>query len=625
MCGIIGGVGVEWDSNPLETISHRGPDFSSFFTNNRVYLGHSRLSILDVSSLGNQPMISSDKNWVIVFNGEIYNHLDVRKNLEDDFNETFISSSDTETLLKGWIRYKKDILNKINGIFSFAIYDVINKKLSLIRDNYGVKPLYFYQNEDQFAFSSELKSFIKLKNFNSKINIKSIVNHCNFHWNPGEETMYKYVNKILPGHLMEIDTEKLVFSSKKYFFPKKIDVRYNENDIIDKLDHYLNKAVERQLLSDVPIGFFLSGGLDSSLLVAIANKKNPKKVLECFTINTKTSGGKEGFTDDLPYARKVAKHLNVNLHEIPVSMPDLSKSFDEMIYCLDEPQADIAPINVRLISKRAQELGIKVLIGGAGGDDLFSGYRRHLAISLDNKIEKIPNVLLKSFVKILSFFPSKFPLIRRLKKLSRDWGKGQDKRLLGFFNWLPNDSFIHELFKKDITKIDQYDYFNKILNDGVDRSSLQKMLRLEQTTFLIDHNLNYTDKMSMIEGVEARVPFLDFELVEFSHQIPDDLKLKNGVTKYILKKVAERYLPKDIIYRNKTGFGAPVRDMIDNDLKLILNKYLNKNRINKQGIFNYETINEMIKEHSSGKEDYGFNILSLVAIQSWLNQFPWKN
>tara|TARA_R110002050_G_scaffold204327_4_gene339813 strand:- start:13309 stop:15201 length:1893 start_codon:yes stop_codon:yes gene_type:complete len=623
MCGIVGGLNLKWLSDPLVSIAQRGPDSNGKYEKGNVFLGHSRLSILDTSEAGNQPMLSDDKNFILVFNGEIYNHHDVREELTKEYGISFKSNSDTETLLKGWMLEGELILKRLNGIFSFAIIDCVSNNLHVVRDPFGVKPLYIYQKGNEFAFSSEMKSFTLLENFDSLLSLEGIGNYLSFLWSPGSQTMYKKVKKLLPGHLLQIDLEKGGVLVRKYSNPLKSEkVVLTESEWIDKLDIALNRAVERQMLSDVPLGFFLSGGLDSSLLVAIAKRQNPNLGLDCFTVDTSVSDGKEGFTDDLPYARKVAEYLDVNLHEVRPVNGSIDR-FNEMVYALDEPQADLAPENVRLIANLAKKMGVKVLIGGAAGDDLFSGYRRHLAIGLENKLNAIPTFILSTFQKLFNLLPSKVPTFRRMKKFSRDWDKKWDERLLGYFNWLPDNDFVFELvngLKKDY---DVYNYAKTVLKEYSNSSALNQMLEIEKSTFLIDHNLNYTDKLSMKEGVEARVPFLDLELVNLASGIPDDLRLKNGEAKYILKKVAERYLPKEVIYRSKTGFGSPVRDMIENEFRPLINLYLNEKRIMDQGIFNSEKINNLIQLHYSGKEDFGYTILSLLAIQSWLEQFPW--
>ena len=441
--------------------------------------------------------------------------------------------------------------------------------------------------------------------------------------------MYKYVNKLIPGHILEVDiitleTKSVRVQKEPIFKGDYWDL--SESEWIKKIDDTLNVSVEKQLLSDAPLGFFLSGGLDSSLLVAIAKTQRPNDKFECFTIDQFKDSSGDGFIDDLPYANKVAKYLDVSLNIID-SRDDWVDSFDKMIWQLDEPQADLAPINVAIISRLAKSMGIKVLIGGAGGDDVFSGYRRHQALLLNNKLDYFPKYLLKMLSSLIQDIPFSHTKIRRLKKFSRDWGANDFDQLLGYFNWLPSNHFIFEMFSnKSLSKIlgyNPYSYGKKILSESSVMSKLDQLLILEQKTFLIDHNLNYTDKLSMVEGVEARVPYLDFDLVKLAGHIPQSMKMKNNIPKYILKKVAEKYLPKDVIYRSKTGFGAPVNELIKNEFKNLILKDLSKENIEKDGIYNYPIIEKMIMDNYRGKADYSYNILSLLSIQTWLKQFPW--
>jgi len=629
MCGIVGSINTKWVNNPLDSISHRGPDYQDSINFKNVYLGHTRLSIQDLSSLGNQPMQSSDGRFTLVYNGEIYNHWQLRENLIKK-GYTFNSKSDTETLLNSWREWGKDAVKYLNGIFAFSILDKNENKLYIVRDRFGVKPLYVYQKNDSFAFSSEIKALINVNSFDPLINYESIVNYLTFLWSPGSHTMYKYVNKLIPGHILEVDivtleTKSVRVQKEPIFKGDYWDL--SEEDWIKKIDDKLNTAVEKQMLSDAPLGFFLSGGLDSSLLVAIAKTQRLNNKLECFTIDQFKDSSGDGFTDDLPYANKVAKYLDVSLNIID-SRADWVDSFDKMIWQLDEPQADLAPINVAIISSFAKRMGIKVLIGGAGGDDIFSGYRRHQALLLNNKLDYFPKYLLKMLSSLIQDIPFSHTKIRRLKKFSRDWGANDFDQLLGYFNWLPSNHFIFEMFSnKSLSKISDYNpysYGKKILSECSVMSKLDQMLILEQNTFLIDHNLNYTDKLSMVEGVEARVPYLDFDLVKLAGHIPQSMKIKNNIPKYILKKVAEKYLPKDVIYRPKTGFGAPVKELIKKEFKNIISKDLSKEIIEKDGIFNYPIIEEIIMDNYRGKADYSYNILSLLSIQSWLKQFPWR-
>ena len=623
MCGIIGYFGENSslfkEKISLKDISHRGPDFSDFISDKNFYLGHTRLSILDLSNNGNQPMFSSDRNCVIIFNGEIYNHQELRKNLETKYN--FISSSDTETLLYGLIEEGVDFIKKLNGIFSFSFFNTITEKFIVARDHFGVKPLYYHVNKSGLCFSSELKALV---NFLPKttINQAALKNYLNFLWSPGEATPLNEVKKLLPGHLISGEL-KQAHKSKiiKYYklkFDNKIIINKSENYLVNKLDEYLVNAVKRQMLSDVPVGFFLSGGLDSSLIVAIARKLYPNKKIKCFTI--KTDGVEdEGFINDLFYAKEVANILNLDL-TIVDGNSNILEFFDKVIYHLDEPQADPAPINVYNICKVAKNHGIKVLIGGTAGDDLFSGYRRHKALALEKYYKLIPMFvkrLLNYFIKKLN---SKSPFKRRIKKLFKDIEKDKNQRLHGYFDWIDEKS-LNGLFLND-NNFDQHKYFKKLTKEiPEDTSDLNKMLYYELNTFLVDHNLNYTDKLSMATGVEVRVPYLDKELVEFSTRIPTNMKMKNNQTKYILKKVAENYLPKKIIYRPKTGFGAPVRKWILNDMDKLISEYLKKDVVENRQIFKYDKIKDLVEKNKNKIEDFSYTIWSLLAIESWMRQF----
>ena len=285
MCGIIGSINTKWINDPLNSLAHRGPDSQGSINLQNVYLGHTRLSIQDLSSLGNQPMQSSDSRYTLVYNGEIYNHWQIRKDLINK-GYTFHTTSDTETLMCSWIEWGKDAVKHFNGIFSFAMHDKKKNKLFLVRDQFGVKPLYIYNKDGEIAFSSEIKTLINIKNFYLTLNFESIVNHLTFLWSPGSRTMYKYISKLIPGQIMEIDTETLVTKQMRISTHKLFNGEYwdlSESEWINKIDDALNVAVERQLLSDAPLGF-LSGGLDSSLLVAIARAQISNNKLECFTM-----------------------------------------------------------------------------------------------------------------------------------------------------------------------------------------------------------------------------------------------------------------------------------------------------------------------------------------------------
>jgi asparagine synthase (glutamine-hydrolysing) len=622
MCGIIGYYGDNVKNftkvSRIDLINHRGPDNKSFVKGNKYFLGHTRLSIQDISESANQPMISQDESCILIFNGEIYNHLELRTNLLNDFS--FRSSGDTETLLYGLKKYGVDFINKLNGIFAFSFLNLKTGNLIISRDHFGVKPLYYHINNKEIYFSSELKAICSHKKNALSIDNEAIKNYINFLWSPGEKTPFNEFKKLLPGTYLKGNINDI----KNLKFHKYYSVPYNsqylknisENKLVNDLETHLLKAVERQMLSDVPLGFFLSGGLDSSILVAMARKLNPTREINCYTIRVEST---DGFTDDLFYAKQVAEHLKVNLKIIDAKN-GIIKDFDKIIYHLDEPQADPAPINVYNICKAARKDGIKVLIGGTAGDDIFSGYRRHQALKFEYFIEIIPKFLRKSIKYLFSKFDTKNIFIRRANKLLANIEKSKEARMMGYFSWL-NEQTLKNLFLKP-NNYNCYTYFEK-LNKLIpeEKSDLNKMLFWEINTFLTDHNLNYTDKLSMAVGVEVRVPFLDTELVQFSTKIPPQYKLMGNETKYLLKKVAEKYLPKEVIYRPKTGFGAPVRNWIINDMDDLIQDYLSKKSINERGIFDYNKISNLIEENKKGTIDASYPIWSLLAIESWMRQF----
>lgn len=633
MCGIAGIVNFD-GSQPEESIlkamndqiAHRGPDDEGYYFNTNIALAHRRLSILDLSINGHQPMISNDQNVIIVFNGEIYNHLELREKYLSSYQ--FKGHSDTETILYGFKELGTKIFELLNGIFALAIYVKDKNQLILARDQFGTKPLYFYHHKDQFLFSSEIKSFLEHPHFDNQLSPETFATYLNFLWCPGTQTPFLYVNKLLPGQCLSLDLTSNKIDIQTYY-----DIPYvttysgaSEEELINQLEQKLLKAVERQLLSDVPIGFYLSGGVDSSLIVAMAKKLRPDQKFRCFTIKSSEDQQFEGFGNDLFYARKVAEHVDVSLCEIDAKA-DIVKDFDKMIWHLDEPQADAAPLNVFLICKEAQKEGFKVLLGGTAGDDVFSGYRRHQALIMEKYYQFLPKFAKLALASLANYLPTSPPMLRRVKKLLSEVGKTPQERMVGYFSWLPwhiNKSLFSSKVQTnmDNTRFKPDAYLFQLLGRlHPNLDILNRCLYLEMRSFLPDHNLNYTDKMSMATGVESRVPFLDLDLVNFSTLIPPSLKLKGKTTKYLLKKVAERYLPYEVIYRPKAGFGAPVRQWITQDLQLIIEKELSKSALDAHGIFNHDAVKKLIEANKIGKIDASYSIWCLLAIQSWLKQF----
>lgn len=632
MCGIFGLVSTRWQSEAAlaaQTIKHRGPDDFGIYHEESLCLIHYRLAIQDLSAAGHQPMWSADGRYCILVNGEIYNHWELRHLLQSKY--TFNSHCDAEAMLYAFVEWHTDSFKRLNGIFAAVIYDKQTNELFIVRDPLGVKPCYYLDTHEGFAFSSELKAFDKLSGWDRSLDYKALFNYLNFLWSPGVQTPFKQVKKLLPGYFIRynISKQEIVETIKYYEIPfiGSFETR-TETEWIDLIDTALQKAVSRQLLSDVPVAYFISGGLDSSLIAAIARKLQPNAMLKGYTINTQMQSDAEGFADDLPYARQVAKLLNIEL-EIVSGELDYLRELEEMIIQLDEPQADVAPIYVAHIAKQARVNGCFVLLGGVGGDDLFAGYRRHQAVRYDKWLMSLPNGIRKLFCKVGVSVLGKGPKSRRIRKfLAKYQHESIDEVLAENYRWMDRQALLN-LFSETIrNELESYDPAKILLeylsNIPGEHNALNKLLYWDMKFFLGDHNLNYSDKASMLFGVELRVPFLDLELIELSTRIPPELKTKNGVSKYLLKKVAERYLPKDLIYRPKTGFGAPIRKWIVTDYG---NEVLNQLELlnsKSNNAFDMNQIRQLLMLNKNNQVDASYCIQSLIAIGYWMRKYELK-
>jgi asparagine synthase (glutamine-hydrolysing) len=628
MCGIVGISGI-YDLSSLESglsaISHRGPDDSGIFVDKKagVGLGHSRLSILDPSPLGHQPMLSSDNQVVLVFNGEIYNFRELRTNLISQGFQ-FRSQSDSEVLLNLYLAEGKDLLPKLNGIFTFAIWDGRQQSLFIARDGLGVKPLYYTTNHDHFAFASEIKALLRLVHVYKELDYEAIQRYLTFLWCPGDQTPLKFVKKLIPGEALIIRAGRIEKQWTWYQLPlfRNVKSEQSETSSVNGTNYYLRQAVQRQMVSDVPLGAFLSGGLDSSAVVAFAREQTPD--IRCFTIENK-NGQEDGVADDLPYAQRVAKHLNVPLDVVSVAAHQMADDLESMVIQLDEPLADPAPLNVMYICQLARKNGIKVLLSGAGGDDLFTGYRRHHAVQLERFWNWLPPKVKGGMESITKYLDTRNPFQRRLVKFFNGAGLKGDERLVNYFRW-SSDQMLQTLFtpefKEHLNEVDaaqpMYDFL-KPLSESF--SSLERMLALEQRYFLTDHNLNYTDKMSMATGVEVRVPFLDLDLVDFSASIPIEYKQRGNEGKWVLKKAMEPYLPRDVIYRPKSGFGVPLRRWMRYDLRELLGDILSAKSLKRRGLFSPQTVQQLIADNDTGKIDGSYTLLSLLCIEIWCRAY----
>ncbi|MEY8198774.1 MAG: asparagine synthase (glutamine-hydrolyzing) [Colwellia sp.] len=624
MCGIAGGFGslAEKSLNRMVSVmAHRGPDFTSYESINDVHLGHARLSIIDLSPTSNQPLWDVKKSACIVFNGEIYNYKKLRVELEKK-NYSFRSNGDAEVLLNLYLEFGENIFEHVNGIFSFAIWDVKKDFLFVARDHFGVKPLYYFQNEEGFYFASEMKSLMEVDSLKKSINYDALLRTLVFLWSPGESTLLEGVKKVKPGHYLIIKNAELQKEVCYWRWPSYAPKAVSSEEGAAEVLSVLERSVSDQLVADVPVGSFLSGGLDSSLLVALAIRASAKDI-ECFTIDIGgTNQSNDGFTDDLPYAKKVSEYLSVPLNVLEIT-PDIVSLLPKMIYHLDELQADIAPINVLLICEHAKSKGIKVLLSGAGGDDIFTGYRRHYAVSIERYWTMLPSIFRLGLSKLSSVLPKKSVMGRRVSKAFKYAHLGEDERLLSYFYWMDplvaRDLFVDEI--KNGLSDSPMDFMLAEISSKQGLNPVEKMLHLERKYFLVDHNLNYTDKMSMATGVEVRVPFLDKRVVEVAANLDVKIKQKGSVGKWILKKAAEAVLPNNIIYRSKSGFGAPLRTWLNSDLSSFVDVNLSKQKIISRGVFKPEKIKKMLDDDRNGVEDYSYSIFALLCFEIWCQTF----
>ena len=628
MCGILGYFGAVDPllfHEGLRAIAHRGPDDSGVFVDSiaGVGLGHVRLSIIDISPLGHQPIISVDGAVILVFNGEIYNYRELRLELETKGFQ-FKGHSDTEVLLNLYLAEGEAMLTRLNGIFAFAVWDGRSNSLLIACDALGVKPLYYSALDGRFAFASEIKGLLHLVPEAKDLDEIALHRYLSFLWCPGDGTPLKVVRKLLPGEAMVVRSGCVERRWTWYKLPvfRQIEPIISEKTALNGTVMNLRQAVQRQMVADVPVGAFLSGGLDSSAVVAFARELNSK--IHCFTIDA-IGGQEEGVTDDLPYAQKVAKHLGVPLEVVKIDAVRMAGDLERMVIQLDEPLADPAPLNVFYISQLAKEQGFKVLLSGAGGDDLFTGYRRHRAVQAERYWDWLPRDMRRVLERGTSALDQRNPLSRRLAKLFNGAALDGDARLVNYFRWV-READLYSLYTPqfrralgdELAAAPMLDFLKPLSNNIL---PIERMLALEQRFFLADHNLMYTDKMSMAAGVEVRVPFLDLDLVDFAARIPAGMKQRGKEGKWILKKAMEPYLPLEVIYRQKSGFGAPLRRWMRFDLRELLGDLLSVDSLKRRGLFEPLAVQSLIAANDSGKLDASYTLLSLLCIEIWCRAF----
>jgi asparagine synthase (glutamine-hydrolysing) len=653
MCGITGFQG-SFDESLLQAmtaaVAHRGPDGCGGVLLRAVgqpltALGHRRLAIIDLSAAGQQPMTpdpdpggAMQAGLTLTFNGEIYNYRELRAELSAD-GHRFRTATDSEVLLHLYERDGLGMLGRLNGIFAFTIHDareagrpegVERGALFLARDPLGVKPLYYAQTECGFLFASEIKALLCERSLSRTIDPLALHQMLAYLWTPAPRTMLKSVRKLEPGAALIVEGGRVRRSWNYYQIPcdGALDHRPAPR-IATELTERIATAVTRQLVADVPVGAFLSGGLDSSAVVAMMRRALPGQRIHCFCAGT-GAASEDGFPSDLPYARRVAKLFHLDLHEINID-PGVIDRLEEMVVLLDEPQADPAPINALIISERARSMGIPVLLSGAGGDDILGGYRRLWALSFERYWAWLPHPIRRALQSVAAgasggaAFGQGGSVIRRLTKMFAYAGENPDRRLVSYF-WWSTAQLRRSLYSRDFARqVEDADEAQPLLESlrGLPAHSeaLQRMLYLETRHFLADHNLNYTDRAGMASGVEIRVPLLDVDLVRFASQIPTSLKQRGRVGKAIFKQAMEPILPHDVIYRPKVGFGAPLRRWLRHELRARVDETLGEEAVRRRGFFDPKAVTRLVELDRSGRIAAGYTIFALMCFELWCRHF----
>jgi len=632
MCGIVGLYNFPVADGALRgmlgEIAHRGPDAEGVYENAvmgaAVKLGHRRLSIIDLSDAANQPF--EKDGLVMVFNGEIYNYQILAEELRAE-GATFRTSSDTEVLLEAWRFWGDKCLNRLRGMFAFALFDTRTGRMVLARDPFGIKPLFIARRGKGLLFASELKA-LSVALGDLKIDHTALVSSLMYYWIPESHCVYHGVDKLPPGCWAEISPDGS-YRQERYYDPQRELVKdaYSEIDIAG-LRAVIEDSVAAHMVADVPVSSFLSGGLDSSLITVIAAQLGHH--VEGYTISFRKEDQKlEAMPDDLHYARIIARENDIKLHEIEIA-PDVADMLPRMVHMLDEPIGDAAAINAYLICKAARDAGVKVLLSGMGADELFGGYRKHYACMLAARYRQLPGLLRNSVVQpVVDHLPVAYGNrgIRTVR-----WAK----RFLAFANMEEEAAFrrsythygvpeFHDLLSPDL-----YDSVDRLVDEhagiyneyrgGNCGDQVNSMCYTDLRHFLPGLNLAYTDRASMAASTEVRVPYVDREVVAAAFSISGKRKIEGNETKAVLKKAAEAWLPKEIIYRPKGVFSAPLRAWIRRDLRDMVEDLLMNGDMVKSGFVNAPYLRKMVDDDRAGTADRSKEIWQLMTLESWLRQ-----
>jgi asparagine synthase (glutamine-hydrolysing) len=642
MCGISGVVNCgdrETLARMTHVLAHRGPDDSGLWDRklpdgSYIGLGSRRLAILDLSPLGHMPMCNQDRTIWITYNGEIYNFAELRAELESK-GHSFASHTDTEVILHLYEQEGADCVKRLNGMFAFAICDLRSATPTLVvaRDHFGIKPFYYFHDGRRFAFASEIKALLQIPEIEAELDPESLHQYLTFLWVPDPKTMFRRILKLPAGHYATLHKGEVKLTQYWDLTFPAANQTYarSEADLADEVRERFRRSVEAQMVSDVPIGAFLSAGLDSSGIVAMmAQATNHPVRTYTITFPRKYRVG-ETTLDDPEVATRLAHHLGCKNQRIIVE-PDVTDLLPRLVWHMDEPTADPAIITAYLVCREARKQAT-VLLSGVGGDELFAGYRKHVAHYWAQSYSRVPSVLRRAAEAGLAALPSLrgTPLKGRLrlaKKMTRSAALNAVDRFITNCTYLDAGQKSALYSSALAAEVSGYDPACGH-RDGFDRMRdadfLHQMLYLDSKIFMPSLNLTYNDKMSMASSVEVRVPFLDRELAEFvAWNIPPRMKLKGllrPTTKYIFREAMRDILPREVLQQPKAGFAAPVDYWLAHDLKEMVDDLLSPTQLGKRGLFQPEAVQRYIDEHRSGRQDWSMQLWQFLTLELWMQTF----
>jgi len=604
-------------------LAHRGPDDGderiTISDAGCVALGHKRLSIIDLSPAGRQPMANEDQSVWLTLNGEIYNYKELRQELETKGHQ-FRSHSDSEVVVHLYEESGADCLAKLKGMFAFALWDSKQKSLLLARDRIGKKPLHYCLTAEGVIFASEIKALLQHPAVNRDLNLRGLSKYLNYEYVPAPDTIFRSIKKLEPGHY-------LIYSKHHSRIARYWDIPLqnnqatsrNEEDCTEELRALLNLSVRRRLVADVPVGLFVSGGLDSGIVAAFA--ANAKSELDCFSI-----GFDEPSFDESVYSKTIAASLGIRHHLKIFTGRGMLRLLEQLPRLLDEPLADPSVLPLYLLSQFAAG-HLKVVLSGDGGDELFAGYQTFQADKLMRYYSALPRFVKNSIRRLSQHLPVSHDYLSadyKIKQFLKADGVPPEIRFFlwrGAFSPADQCALLAPEIRAELGNYDSYEDISRYVDESELGIGVERLLYLCMKLYLQDNNLVTVDRASMANGLEVRCPLLDQDLIEFVARLPTKYKLKGFQPKYLLKKAAEGFLPDTIIYRQKKGFGIPLAKWLGTDLKDFMLDHLNEARVRRQGIFDYVYIKRLVDEQFSKTKDHRELLWTLIVFQSWYEEY----